>query len=897
MYQILFYNNLNYNGLESKFNKVIKFLQLGDFSSADVKKLKPSGYFRAKLDISNRILFQPIKYLNSHHLLILEVIRNHDYDRSRFLRGSKVIEIDIESKPFDTMNIEKINIVSNDSKVHLLNKFIIFDKQQEDILHCNLPLIVIGSAGSGKTSVTLERLKYLHGRILYISLSNYLVHNSQKIYFSHNYNNDNQDIDFLSFKEFIETIEIPKGNPINEDIFLQWFTKQNFVQTIKDGRKLFEEFTGVITGSSVYQAYLSKQDYLELGIKQSIFSAEQRTDVYNCFQKYQEFLDRENYYDSNIVAYQYVTQVEPKYDAIVVDEVQDFTNSQLSLVLKSLKNNSQFLLCGDANQIVHPNFFSWSKLKSYFYHDRDLDTHNITRILVKNYRNAPEVTELANRVLRLKNYRFGSIDKESHYLIESTAEKHGSVSCLRAETNIIKEINNKTSKSTSYAILVLHDNQKQKAKEFFKSPLIFTVQEAKGLEYENIILYEFISSEQNYTEISKGVDKSFLSVNFNYSRSKDKADKSLEIYKFYINALYVAITRSICNVYIIESNPVHKFLKLLDINQITEINIEAKDSSRDEWQKEANKLAMQGKQEQAKAIQDNILQYSDIPWNVIGIDELNQLQTAILTTQKASKKDIIKLLNYAIIYSDLILINKLQDVGVKAARNIKKCNSLMLDQYFTDYIYRNNTQILKKVDQYGIDHRNEFNLTPLMAASYVGNLERIKDLISLGASITTVDNNNRNAFMIAMSKAADDVKYCAGTFYQIYEHLKPDALIFKVNNKLVKIESYKSEYFFIYFLLTKIRNLRGDKDSEIHAFRAITTARMLQDFPDSILPKYRKNKDYISSVLSRNEVNSNYTYNKKLFKRWKLGVYSLNPELEIRINDNWESLTQKIGST
>ena len=32
-----------------------------------------------------------------------------------------------------------------------------------------------------------------------------------------------------------------------------------------------------------------------------------------------------------------------------------------------LETPTAFLLCGDANQIVHPNFFSWSKVKSLFY--------------------------------------------------------------------------------------------------------------------------------------------------------------------------------------------------------------------------------------------------------------------------------------------------------------------------------------------------------------------------------------------------------------------------------------------------------------------------------------------------------------------------------------------------
>jgi len=74
VYPILYYNNLDCSGLESKFNKIIKFLQDGDFKSAEVKKLKPTDYFRAKLDITNRLLFKLIKHKDQQYLLILEPV-------------------------------------------------------------------------------------------------------------------------------------------------------------------------------------------------------------------------------------------------------------------------------------------------------------------------------------------------------------------------------------------------------------------------------------------------------------------------------------------------------------------------------------------------------------------------------------------------------------------------------------------------------------------------------------------------------------------------------------------------------------------------------------------------------------------------------------------------------
>ena len=44
-----------------------------------------------------------------------------------------------------------------------------------------------------------------------------------------------------------------------------------------------------------------------------------------------------NYYDPNILSYQYLSLVEPRYDFVVGDEVQDLTMIQLQLILTSLR--------------------------------------------------------------------------------------------------------------------------------------------------------------------------------------------------------------------------------------------------------------------------------------------------------------------------------------------------------------------------------------------------------------------------------------------------------------------------------------------------------------------------------------------------------------------------------
>ena len=67
-YDILYYDKLDYSGLSKKFNKTVSQLQVGDFNSADVKKLKPTGFLRAKLNDTHRLLFQFIRVQNTTYL-------------------------------------------------------------------------------------------------------------------------------------------------------------------------------------------------------------------------------------------------------------------------------------------------------------------------------------------------------------------------------------------------------------------------------------------------------------------------------------------------------------------------------------------------------------------------------------------------------------------------------------------------------------------------------------------------------------------------------------------------------------------------------------------------------------------------------------------------------------
>ncbi|MCJ7482120.1 MAG: AAA family ATPase, partial [Thermodesulfovibrionales bacterium] len=568
--KILEYNDLDTSRVSRQYQKLIGLLEKDDFYSADVKKLPEHDLYRAKLDDSNRLLFKIVTFGGARYALILEAVRNHAYDKSMFLRGTRIDESKIPL--FEASHIEREPLLSliyvnpSGTRFHLLDKVISFDPMQQEIYHHPAPLIIIGPAGSGKTVLTLEKMKRVHGQVLYVTLSPYLADNSRNIYYAHHYENDDQEISFLSFREFLETMRVPEGREITYSIFAKWVIRFPRQQRVSDAHRLYEEFRGVITGSMIDKPWLSPEDYLNLGVRQSIYLNNERELVYTLFEKYLAFLKENRYYDPNILAHNYLKHARQTYDFIVVDEVQDITNIQLQLILRSLKKTDHFILCGDSNQIVHPNFFSWSNVKSMLYNAESLEIQKVTRILVSNFRNSTAVTDLANRILRIKQKRFGSIDRESNYLMKSESENPGEIVFMRDTDRAKQELNQKTRRSTKFAVLVMREEEKADARRFFDSPLLFSIKEAKGLEYENVILLNFISNERtSFLEILNGVSREDLSGDLEYMRARDKTDKSLEVYKFFVNSLYVAVTRAVQRIYMIERDTGHPLIGMLGI--------------------------------------------------------------------------------------------------------------------------------------------------------------------------------------------------------------------------------------------------------------------------------------------------------------------------------------------
>jgi len=65
-------------------------------------------------------------------------------------------------------------------------------------------------------------MKDASGDILYVTRSPFLVQNARDLYYASGYSNDEQNVDFLSFREYLESIHVPEGKEMVPRVFAGW---------------------------------------------------------------------------------------------------------------------------------------------------------------------------------------------------------------------------------------------------------------------------------------------------------------------------------------------------------------------------------------------------------------------------------------------------------------------------------------------------------------------------------------------------------------------------------------------------------------------------------------------------------------------------------------------------
>ena len=265
--------------------------------------------------------------------------------------------------------------------------------------------------------------------------------------------------------------------------------------------------------------YLSSEEYCELGRKRAPNFSADREVVYSLFRIYQQIKCSLRMFDEADVVhhiYNRLLQIQvPEWSVhrFYVDETQDFTQAELSLLIRCSRDPNGLFFTGDtAQSIMRGIAFRFNDLKSLFFYSQQsyqaLGFQSGVRVpnklyqLTHNYRSHAGILKLASSVVDLLLFYFpesfdrlekdqGLFEGPKPVLLES---------CSFGDLAMILRGNRRQSSRIEFGahqvILVASEETRAKMPDELKQGLILTIYESKGLEFDDVLIYNFFKDSQ-----------------------------------------------------------------------------------------------------------------------------------------------------------------------------------------------------------------------------------------------------------------------------------------------------------------------------------------------------------------------------------------------------------------
>ncbi len=599
-----------------------------------VRKINGSkNIFKFRLNSGDRILFTYSSDANVSRegydkTIVFLAFSNHDRQiiKAKNINSHNTSLYDINRKPFTQkqpidINIEKkysgfylnlnnsITVVADDKSIADL-----IDNNDKDYLYylndeqyaCveeSKPVLLSGSAGSGKTSVGIHKLLNIPAKYktAYFTYSNSLLDNTRNIYDKYSDNSGENNYFFTTTDYLLLKSKTSRKDYVTFDRFRKWLQKNGvnkfpYVSAI-DPIDLWAEINGIIKGfmgidwirgETTIDNLIARKTYIDLPDIYSIYDTKVRNNIYKFAKKYQEWLQNNNLFDENDLARKCINEIQltnaQKVDYIIVDEVQDLSDLVIYFLYISVNDPSNILFSGDIHQIINPTYFSFGHLKNLF-HVEKVPFQLVS--LSKNYRSQKNIVDLANIMSSIRSQYIGR--KSADYL-ESSIRTGDQLYFVDPKPSNLIDIVETINDRHYAAIIVASEDEKHKLQENLDhdNGRIFTIHDIKGLEYSYIVCYNLISNHnREWFDIFSGL-----------------AHKNAR-YRYYFNLFYVAITRARNNLLIYEDSINEDLLSHIETLFHREHSFDhevlslAKFSTPEEWLEEAQHLEEQEKYQRA----------------------------------------------------------------------------------------------------------------------------------------------------------------------------------------------------------------------------------------------------------------------------------------------------------
>ncbi|NWU99885.1 TRNK1 protein, partial [Upupa epops] len=262
---------------------------------------------------------------------------------------------------------------------------------------------------------------------------------------------------------------------------------------------------------------LTVEQYKKLGRKRSPNFTEDRSEIYHLFCLYQQMQSQRGYFDEEDLLYNLSQRLSKLRELpwsvheFYGDEIQDFTQAELAVLMKCINDPNAMFLTGDtAQSIMKGVAFRFSDLKSLFHYASKNSVNKKQRVrkpkriyqLYQNYRSHSGILRLASGVIDLLQYYFpesfdrlpkdcGLFDGPKPTVLES---------CSVSDLAILLRGNKRKTQPIEFGahqvVLVANDAAKEKIPEELNLALVLTIYEAKGLEFDDVLLYNFFTDSE-----------------------------------------------------------------------------------------------------------------------------------------------------------------------------------------------------------------------------------------------------------------------------------------------------------------------------------------------------------------------------------------------------------------
>ena len=295
-----------------------------------------------------------------------------------------------------------------------------------------------------------------------------------------------------------------------------------------------------------------------------IFDEKDLKNLSACFESYQKWLEDEKFYDDMDLACAAWKSLEKgadivQFDEIYLDEAQDLTDLEFRILLMLLKpeRRKYAILAGDPLQTINPTGFDWPRIKDMMYNTLgSLTEKNVTiddpMTLTRNYRTPIEMVQMGNILLHKRAYymRENIPDQSS----SKTTEKPTVIEIGRGKKDEVEAIARLLQQPSDKKFIVTYTVDNAGIEDFIETDKaakiaqtesnahLESITDVKGLERDTVILYRFADM----------IEASTPYLVKNHQRESIESSDKIKL-AFALNRLYISLTRSKKNLFILDS--------------------------------------------------------------------------------------------------------------------------------------------------------------------------------------------------------------------------------------------------------------------------------------------------------------------------------------------------------